>query len=100
MKMTRTTILVTNVSHHHTEGTRPVREGMTLQEALKDIRANRDSFGNLGGMTAELSDGSHLVVQCQPCDGGRCKLMSSQRIERRNYDTYTSTDQLIRVYPW
>jgi hypothetical protein len=100
MKMTRTTILVTDVFHHHTEGTRPVREGMSLQEALKDIRANRDSFGSIGGMTAELSDGSHLAVECQSCEGGRCQLMSSQRIERRTHDTYTSTDKLVRVYPW
>jgi hypothetical protein len=98
--MTRTTILVTDVSHHHTEGLHPVREGMTLQEALKDIRANRGSFGSIGGMTAELSDGSHLAVECQKCEGGRCQLMSSQRIERRNHDTYTSTDKLVRVYPW
>ena len=99
MKMTRTTILVTDVSHHHMEGSRPVREGMTMREALEDIRANIDSFGDIGGMTAELSDGSHIVVQClMSCDGGQ--LMSSQRIERRNYDTYTSTNKLIRVYPW
>ena len=99
MKATRTTILVTDVSHHHTEGSRPVCEGMTMREALEDIRANIDSFGDIGGMTAEWSDGSNIVVQCQPsCDGGQ--LMNSQRIERRNYDTYTSTDRLIRVYPW
>jgi hypothetical protein len=100
MKITRTTILVTEVSHHHMEGTQPVREGMSLQEALKDIRANRDSFRDIGGMTAELSDGSHLSVECQKCEGGRCQLMSSQRSERRNHDTYTSTDKLVRVYPW
>jgi hypothetical protein len=98
--MTRTTILVTDVSYHHTEGLRPVSEGMTMREALNDIRANRDSFGDIGGMTAELSDGSHIVVQCQPCEDGHALLMDSQRIERRNHDTYTSTDKLIRVYPW
>jgi hypothetical protein len=77
-----------------------VREGMDLKEALASISANRDSFGNLGGMTAELSDGSHLEVENQKCADGHSYLMSSQRIERRNHDTYTSTDKLVRVYPW
>jgi hypothetical protein len=92
--MTSNKTLVQSVSTHHTNDYLPVREGMTLQEALKVIRANRETFGNIGGMTAELSDGTQLYVEC------RCRRMGSHRIERRYYDAYASTDKLLRVYPW
>jgi hypothetical protein len=88
------TNLVQVVSNHHMDGQAPVREGMTLRAALAAIRANREKFGTIGGMTAELSDGSQIVVECS------CRRMGSQRIERRFYDSYASTDKLLRVYPW
>jgi hypothetical protein len=92
--MTSNNTLVQSVSTHHTNGHVPVRAGMTLREALISIRAHREKFGSIGGMMAELSDGSHLSVEC------RCQSMGSQRIERRFYDSYASTDKLLRVYPW
>jgi hypothetical protein len=88
------TNLVQIVSNHHMNGPAPVIEGMTLREALKAIRDNREKFGTIGGMAAELSDGSQIVVECS------CRRMCSQRIERRFYDAYSSTDKLMRVYPW
>lgn len=103
MKMTRTTILTCHTGYHHLpdHAQRIIGEGMTLRDALAALRkAGRFNFGDIGGLSCELSDGSTLSVECQPCDGGRCELMSSQRIERRNHDTYTSTDKLIRVYAW
>jgi hypothetical protein len=92
--MTSNMKLVQSVSTHHTTGPAPVREGMTLREALFSIRANRETFGTLGGLRAELSDGSQLVV-----DHWRPR-MGSQRIERRCYDSFASADKLLRVYPW
>jgi hypothetical protein len=85
---------VESITTHHTNAPAPVREGMTLREALEAIRAHRDTFGGLGGLSAELSDGSQLVVEC------RRRRMGSQRIERRRFDAFANCEKLLRVYPW
>lgn len=68
--------------------------GLTLRQALAAIRAaGRKNFGNIGGMTAELSDGSSIEVSLRPA-GDRTYVMSSQRIVRRR------ADEIVREYKW
>ena len=99
MHITRTTILTCTPTYHHLpdHAERIVREGMSLRDALAALRkAGRKNFGNIGGMSCDLSDGSRIAVDLQSSTDGTSRLMSSQRIERRCYDT----DELIRVYSW
>ncbi len=79
----RTAATIATVSHHHMpDGDYPVEEGMTLQQALAALRsAGRDRFGDLGGMTAMLSDYTTLDVCNQPAIGGG-ELMGTQVILR------------------
>ena len=81
MKRTAVTIAV---SHHHMPDLwdYPVEEGMTLRQALAALRsAGRDRFGDLGSMTAMLSDYTTLEVCNQPAIGGG-ELMGTQVIRR------------------
>ena len=75
---------ITNVTHHHMPdgADYPVRDGMTLRQALAAIRdAGRVNYGDIGGMHAVMSDGTDLSVECQSATGGG-ELMSSQVITR------------------
>jgi hypothetical protein len=90
--MKRTAATIVTVSHHHMPdgADYPVEEGMTLRQALAALRsAGRDNFGNLGGMTAMLSDCTSLEVCNQPAIGGG-RLMGTQVI-RREIDNRVST---------
>ena len=81
---TRTAATIVTVSHHHMPewADYPVEEGMTLRQALAALRsAGRDNFGDLGGMTAMLSDYTTLEVCNQPAIGGG-QLMGTQVIRR------------------
>lgn len=80
----RTAATIATVSHHHMPdgADYPVEEGMTLRQALAALRdAGRDNFGDIGGMTAMLSDCTHLEVCNQPAIGGG-ELMGTQVIRR------------------
>ena len=63
---------------------RPVEEGQTLREALKALReAGRSAFGNMGTLTAELSDDTTLEIKLKTTTNpGYARLMNSQYIER------------------
>ena len=91
-KQKRTAATIVTVSHHHMPdgADYPVEEGMTLRQALTALRsAGRDNFGDLGGMTAMLSDYTTLEVCNQPAIGGG-RLMGTQVI-RREIDNRVST---------
>ena len=78
-----TATIVTASHHHMPDGADyPVEEGMTVRQAIRALReAGQDNFGNIGGMSAMLSDYTALSVEDQPAsDGG--KLMGTQRIRR------------------
>jgi hypothetical protein len=88
---------VTAVQMHHMPDISShdlIRPGMTLRHSLTCLRVvGRGYFGDLGGLTADLSDGSVLSVGLvEASDGGW--LMSSQRISRG--DGYRVT----RYYAW
>ncbi len=88
------TIEYQNPYHHmpdHAE--RPKIEGLTLRQALKVLRGVE--WGNLGGMSCCLSDGTILSVNLAPDQGGGW-LMSSQRAVRIEYADEMRT---LRVYP-
>ena len=78
------TATITTVLHHHMPdgADYPVEEGMTIRQAIKALRdAGQDNFGDIGGMSAMLSDYTSLsVCNCPASDGG--ELMSTQRIQR------------------
>ena len=80
----RTAATIATVSHHHMPdwADYPVEEGMTLRQALAALRsAGRDMFGDIGSMTAMLSDYTTLEVCNQPAIGGG-ELMGTQVIRR------------------
>jgi hypothetical protein len=78
-----------------------VEAGMTTREAVAVIRAaGRSAFGDIGGMEAALSDGSFLCVELQGAVEKGCRLMNSQRIVRREFNSRTGSDKILRVYPW
>lgn len=84
----RTAATIETVLYHHMPdwADYPVEEGMTLRQALAALRdAGRDMFGDLGGMTAMLSDYTTLEVCNQPAIGGG-KLMGTQIIRRKIND--------------
>jgi len=87
MNEKRTAATIATVSHHHMphmpdRADYPVEEGMTIHQSLAALRsAGRDRFGNLGGMTAMLSDYTTLEVCNQPAIGGG-ELMRTQVIRR------------------
>ena len=88
----RTAATIATVSYHHMPdgADYPVEEGMTLRQALAALRdAGQANFGNLGGMTAMLSDCTKLEVVNQPAIGGG-KVMGTQVI-RREIDNRVST---------
>jgi hypothetical protein len=92
-----TKLTVEGVYMHHMPDTSShdlIRRGMDLRQALYILRhAGRRYFGDLGGMTADLSDGTQLIVGLTPAsDNGY--IMSSQRISRG--DGYRT----VRFYPW
>jgi hypothetical protein len=75
--------------------------GMTVREAVALIRAaSRSAFGDIGGMEAALSDGSFLCVELQGAVEKGCRLMNSQRIIRKEFDSEAGRDRVIRTYPW
>jgi hypothetical protein len=79
--------------HHmpdHAE--RPKIEGLTLRRALKILRGVE--WGNLGGLSCTLSDGTFLDVDLAPAQGGG-RLMSSQRAVR----TEPREMRTLRTYP-
>jgi len=71
---------------------RPKIEGLTLRQALKVLRGVE--WGNIGGMSCYLSDGTILDVDLAPDQGGGW-LMSSQRAVR----TEPREMRTLRVYP-
>lgn len=88
----RTAATIVTVSHHHMPdgADYPVEEGITLQQALAALRsAGRDNFGDIGGMTAMLSDYTTLEVVNRSAIGGG-ELMGTQVI-RRVIDNRVST---------
>ena len=92
--MKATTTIVTVTHHHMPDGADyPVREGMTLRQALAAIRdAGRDNYGDIGGMSAIMSDATDLSVECQSATGGG-ELMSSQVITR-------TIGERVSTLPW
>jgi hypothetical protein len=86
--------------HHLPEyGYDPVENGMTLRQALKALRdAGQSNFGNIGGATYELSDGTRLCVELKSTDDGNSRLMSSQEIVRYEFDG--NRDRVLRKYDW
>ena len=88
----QTAATIVTVSYHHMPdgADYPVEEGMTLRQALAALRdAGQANFGNLGGMTAMLSDCTNLEVVNQTAIGGGV-LMGTQVIRREN-DNRVST---------
>jgi len=84
----RTTATIATISHHHMPDfwDYPIEEGMTLHQALAALRsAGRARFGDIGGMTAMLSDCTTLEVVNQPAIGGG-ELMGAQVIRREIND--------------
>jgi len=82
--MKRTAATIVTVLHHHMPelADYPVEEGMTLHQSLAALRsAGRDMFGDLGGMTAILSDYTILEVCNRSAIGGG-ELMGTQVIRR------------------
>lgn len=88
MSNEKRTAVTIAVSHHHMPDLwdYPVEEGMTLRQALAALRdAGRDRFGDIGGMSAMLSDYTTLDVCNQPAIGGG-ELMGTQVIRREIND--------------
>ena len=84
----RTAATISTVGYHHMPDLAdyPVEEGMTLRQALAALRdAGRARFGDIGGMTAMLSDCTTLEVVNQPAIGGG-ELMGAQVIRREIND--------------
>jgi hypothetical protein len=71
---------------------RPKIEGLTLRRALKVLRGVE--WGNLGGLSCTLSDGTILDVELTRAQGGG-RLMSSQRAVR----TELREMRTLRAYP-
>ena len=88
---------VTEANYHHMpmeDIPRPKLVGMTLRHVLAAIRTI--NFGSMGSLTAQLDDGTSIVVDLEPVDrdaGERTWIMGSQRIERLD-----QTGKLIRRY--
>ncbi len=80
---------------------RPAQTGQTLRQALSALRkAGRENFGNIGTMTARLSDTTDLDVMLQSSDDGNSRLMNSQQIIRVGFDADAGREQIIRRYEW
>jgi hypothetical protein len=78
-----------------------ISEGESLRDALATIRkAGRSAFGNIGGMEVTLSDRSFLCVELQEAHERGARLMNSQRIVRKEFDSEYGRDRIVRVYAW
>lgn len=73
----------------------PELDGLSIRQALKALRQFRAGFGNIGGVSCRLSDGTYLTVGLRRAYGGG-QLMCSQRINRLD----KAHDRIIRTYPW
>ena len=74
-------VTVIDESYHHLpyHQRRPALIGQTLRQALRGLRAV--DWGNIGGGSLELSDGSELGIYLKPAAGGG-EVMSSQAAYR------------------
>ena len=99
MKATSAKVIRTNWHHLPPEsGKPPVKEGMTTRQAIEAIRAwGRWRFGNMGGMLAEMDDGTRIEVECWYGKQGT-GLMSSQEIKRTAHED--GREVVIRKYKW
>ena len=96
------TLTITDTYYHHLSdgGECPVVEGQTVRQAMRALRGvGRGNFGDIGGLRADVSDGSELVVALRDSGDGNSRLMSSQRIIRRRYDAWSGRD-VDRVFSW
>ncbi len=95
--MKKNTVTVTGeIRCHHmpTYSDVPEISGLPLRQALVVLRGT--DWGSMGGThDIELSDGTWLQVDCQPCIGGG-QLMSSQVIYRMYSDGGDA--KLLRKY--
>ena len=101
MAKQETKITVINVTHYHMPDSADwddVEIGMTLRQALQSLRhACRRNYGNIGEMTADLSDGTILEICLKSAVGGG-QLMSSQEITRREQVDTASGWRTIQKY--
>lgn len=90
------TVTVTYHSYHHLpdDSDRPDLDGMTVRECLAALRTVR--WGNIGGATVELSDGTIIDVELEPASDGNSWLMSSQRAVRREFRG--GSPRVLRTY--
>ena len=88
---------ITQYTTDHMTGKLPDLFDLTLRQALAVIRSERDAFGDIGGLHADLSDGTIISVELRPAsDGGY--LMNSQRIVRGEY--LYGAMRINAHYPW
>ena len=86
------TTVIDIVTYHHMPdyADHPDVTDLTIRQALRVLRGV--SWGDLGGMRAQLSDGGELVVELEPASGGG-RLMGTQRAVR-----YGADGQQVRTY--
>lgn len=90
-------ITVARMTHYHhmpESADEPDLTGLTLRQALRVLRSI--SWGDLGGMSCELSTGEWLAVELEPACGGG-ELTRTQRAVRESMISGRRTYYAVRT---